>query len=106
VLRGTQVAPGAEGMQAQGECQMWLWPPLAGAGVPGAGVPGAGVPGAGVPGLLAAGGRAGAGAAGLLPAFDAFCGKADASFRGAPVNFTCRNWVTEVRRSILLVEIG
>eukprot|EP01047_Picozoa_sp_COSAG01_P121872 COSAG01_NODE_50684_length_361_cov_0.954198_1_plen_50_part_10 len=50
MLRGTKVAPGAEGMQAQGECQMWLWPPLAGAGVPGAGVPGAGVPGAGVPG--------------------------------------------------------
>jgi hypothetical protein len=103
VLRGTQVAPGAEGMQAQGECQMWLWPPLAGAGVPGAGVPGAGVPGLGS--LLPAAGMRRAGAAGL-PAFDAFCGKADASFRGAPVNFTCRNWVTEVRRSILLVEIG
>jgi hypothetical protein len=93
VLRGTQVAPGAEGMQAQGECQMWLWPPLAGAGVPGAGVPGAGVPGAGVPGagvpgLLAAGGRAGA--AGLHSML--FAGKLMLHFG--------------VRRSILLVEIG
>jgi hypothetical protein len=92
VLRGTQVAPGAEGMQAQGECQMWLWPPLAGAGVPGAGVPGAGVPGAGGAGAGAAGCRRPGGGGRPACIRCIFAGKLMLHFG--------------VRRSILLVEIG